>query len=46
MDTIEAYDYGVFAHILDVEGNKIELWESDDVVYERMGVELGSETTM
>jgi predicted enzyme related to lactoylglutathione lyase len=27
LDKIEAYDYGKFVHILDVEGNKIELWE-------------------
>ena len=27
VDTIQTYDYGKFIHILDVEGNKIELWE-------------------
>jgi predicted enzyme related to lactoylglutathione lyase len=27
VDTIESYDYGKFVHILDVEGNKIQLWE-------------------
>ena len=27
-------EYGKFAHILDPEGNKIELWESNDEVYE------------
>jgi predicted enzyme related to lactoylglutathione lyase len=27
LDQIAAYDYGKFVHILDVEGNKIELWE-------------------
>lgn len=27
LDEIEAYDYGKFVHIVDVEGNKIELWE-------------------
>jgi predicted enzyme related to lactoylglutathione lyase len=27
---IEVYDYGRFAHILDIEGNKIELWEPID----------------
>lgn len=27
LDTIEKYDYGKFVHILDIEGNKIELWE-------------------
>ena len=27
LDSIETYDYGKFVHILDKEGNKIELWE-------------------
>lgn len=27
LDSIETYDYGKFVHILDIEGNKIELWE-------------------
>jgi predicted enzyme related to lactoylglutathione lyase len=27
LDDIAAYDYGKFVHILDGEGNKIELWE-------------------
>lgn len=27
LDDIERYDYGKFVHILDTEGNKIELWE-------------------
>jgi predicted enzyme related to lactoylglutathione lyase len=27
LDEIETYDYGKFVHILDLEGNKIELWE-------------------
>jgi predicted enzyme related to lactoylglutathione lyase len=27
LDKMETYDYGKFIHILDVEGNKIELWE-------------------
>jgi len=27
LDTIATYDYGKFVHILDPEGNKIELWE-------------------
>ena len=30
VDTIETYDYGKFVHILDAEGNKIELWEPHD----------------
>src|SRR5690242_1360236 len=27
LDNVETYDYGKFVHILDLEGNKIELWE-------------------
>jgi predicted enzyme related to lactoylglutathione lyase len=27
LDEIDASEYGKFVHILDVEGNKIELWE-------------------
>jgi predicted enzyme related to lactoylglutathione lyase len=30
VDKIETYDYGKFVHIIDVEGNKIELWEPID----------------
>lgn len=30
LDSIESYDYGKFIHILDAEGNKIELWEPKD----------------
>lgn len=30
VDAIETYDYGKFIHILDVEGNKIQLWEPID----------------
>lgn len=32
-DTLESYDYGKFIHIMDPEGNKIELWEPEDVEY-------------
>lgn len=28
LDNIETYDYGKFVHILDGEGNKVELWEA------------------
>jgi predicted enzyme related to lactoylglutathione lyase len=44
-DSIETVDYGKFVHIMDIEGNKIELWEPNDIVYEKMGEQLGSETT-
>ena len=30
VDTIEAFDYGKFVHILDAEGNKVQLWEPHD----------------
>lgn len=30
VDKIEAFEYGKFIHIIDVEGNKVELWEPKD----------------
>lgn len=30
VDKIEAFDYGKFVHILDGEGNKVQLWEAID----------------
>lgn len=30
LDSIESYDYGKFVHILDGEGNKVELFEPSD----------------
>ncbi|HLP19672.1 MAG TPA: VOC family protein [Chitinophagales bacterium] len=44
-DTIETYDYGKFVHIMDLEGNKLELWEPNDIEYEKMGVQMNSKTT-
>ncbi|MEZ4980418.1 MAG: hypothetical protein R2769_02285 [Saprospiraceae bacterium] len=32
-DEIETYDYGKFVHIMDPEGNKLELWEPVDEVF-------------
>jgi predicted enzyme related to lactoylglutathione lyase len=37
LDDIDTYDYGKFVHILDLEGNKIELWEPVDRVFTEMG---------
>ena len=45
VDTIESYEYGKFVHIMDIEGNKIELWEPNDVEFEKLGKQLGSKTT-
>jgi predicted enzyme related to lactoylglutathione lyase len=35
VDTIETFEYGKFVHIVDVEGNKVELWEPNDIEYDR-----------
>lgn len=35
IDTIESFDYGRFVHIMDIDGNKIELWEPIDEVYDK-----------
>ncbi len=41
LDDIVSYDYGKFVHIMDPEGNKIELWEPVDQVF----TDMGGETT-
>lgn len=45
IDSIEVYEYGKFLHIMDLEGNKIELWEPNDVAFEKMGLDMGLKTT-
>lgn len=35
-DEIEVFEYGRFVHILDPEGNKLELWEANDIEYDKM----------
>jgi predicted enzyme related to lactoylglutathione lyase len=37
LDEIETFDYGKFIHIMDAEGNKIELWEPIDSVFTALG---------
>ena len=44
-DTVETAEYGKFVHIMDIENNKIELWEPNDVEFEKLGQKLGSKTT-
>jgi len=39
VDDIVSYEYGKFVHIMDPEGNKIELWEPVDSVFTQMGGE-------
>lgn len=41
LDEITPYPYGKFVHILDPEGNKLELWEPHDAFF----TEMGGETT-
>lgn len=41
LDEIETFEYGKFVHVMDPEGNKIELWEPVDRVF----TEMGGETT-
>jgi len=36
VDEIETYEYGKFVHILDPENNKIELWEPNDVEFDKI----------
>jgi predicted enzyme related to lactoylglutathione lyase len=44
-DTIQSVEYGKFVHILDVEGNKLELWEPNDIEFEKLGKQIGAKTT-
>ncbi|MCB0696766.1 MAG: bleomycin resistance protein [Chitinophagaceae bacterium] len=30
LDSVASYDFGKFVHIMDADGNKIELWEPKD----------------
>lgn len=36
LDEIETFEYGKFVHILDIEGNKIELWQPVDIEYDKI----------
>jgi predicted enzyme related to lactoylglutathione lyase len=35
-DSIVKLEYGKFVHIIDIEGNKVELWEPNDVEYDKI----------
>ncbi len=41
VEAIKEYDYGEFVHIMNTDGNKIELWEPADSVF----TQIGSTTT-
>ena len=45
LDEIETFEYGKFVQILDPENNKIELWEPNDIEFEKLGVKIGAKTT-
>lgn len=45
VDTIESVEYGKFVHIMDIESNKIELWEPNDIEFEKLGEQIGAKTT-
>jgi predicted enzyme related to lactoylglutathione lyase len=36
VDEIETFEYGKFVHIMDMEGNKIELWEPVDEEFDKI----------
>ena len=44
-DTIQTVEYGKFVHIMDIEGNKIELWQPNDLEFEKLGEKIGAKTT-
>ncbi|MCK5704439.1 MAG: VOC family protein [Cyclobacteriaceae bacterium] len=37
LDEIAEYEYGKFVHIMDPDGNKIELWEPIDSILTKLG---------
>jgi predicted enzyme related to lactoylglutathione lyase len=41
VDEIETVEYGKFVHIMDIEGNKIELWEPNEEDYDQVVGEQG-----
>ena len=45
VDTIQTVEYGKFVHIMDIENNKIELWEPNDIEFEKLGKKIGATTT-
>lgn len=36
VDEIDEQSYGKFVHILDAEGNRVELWEANDEEYDKI----------
>lgn len=44
-DSVQTDELGKFVHIIDIEGNKVELWEPNDVACENYGKQNGMPTT-
>ena len=44
-DSIQTVEYGKFVHIMDIEDNKIELWEPNDIEFDKLGQKIGAKTT-
>lgn len=44
-DSVQTDELGKFVHIIDIEGNKLELWEPNDIACEKYGKENGMPTT-
>lgn len=44
-DSIQTVEYGKFVHIMDIENNKIELWEPNDIEFDKLGEKIGAKTT-
>ena len=38
---MESFDYGKFIHLLDIEGNRIELWEPNDIEFDKIVILSG-----
>jgi predicted enzyme related to lactoylglutathione lyase len=36
LDEIQVFEYGSFVHLIDIEGNKVELWEPKDKEYDKI----------
>ncbi len=44
-DSIQTVEYGKFVHIMDIENNKVELWEPNDIEFDKLGEKIGARTT-
>ena len=45
LDKAEKANYVKFIHIMDIEVNKIELWEPNDVEFKKLGKKIGARIT-